>query len=146
VYNTGLVQYRWTGLDLLTADRLKMQEWKIVNSSKYSLSSVRTFSTVADSYLRFPYLRFQSPRLVLSDSGGLHRSRPPKLIGWLRACSVREVCCCWPGAGNIDRHRRAPSSKLRAASCWDPRYEDRHRLVPLGSFFINFLSKFRAID
>jgi len=37
VYNTGLVQYRWTG-DLLTADRLKMQDWKIVNSSKYSLS------------------------------------------------------------------------------------------------------------
>jgi len=38
VYNTGLVQYRWTGLDLLTADRVKMQDWKIVNSSKYSLS------------------------------------------------------------------------------------------------------------
>ena len=35
--NTDLVQYRWTGLDLLTADRLKMQDWKIVISSKYSL-------------------------------------------------------------------------------------------------------------
>jgi len=86
VYNTGLVQYRWTGLDLLTADRLKMQDWKIVNSSKYSLScftyvfhrcrfvlafSVLAFSTVAYSYLRipylhirFPYLRFQSPCLL----------------------------------------------------------------------------------
>ena len=31
VYSTGLVQYRWTGLDLLTADRLKIQDWKIVN-------------------------------------------------------------------------------------------------------------------
>ena len=38
VYNTGLVQYRWTGLDLLTADRVKMQDWRIVNSSKYFLS------------------------------------------------------------------------------------------------------------
>jgi len=64
VYNTGLVQYMWTGLDLLTAVRLKMQDWKIVNSSKYSLScytylfhrcrfvlfSVLAFSTLAYSY------------------------------------------------------------------------------------------------
>jgi len=68
-----------------------MQDWKIVNSSKYSLScftyvfhrcrfvlafsilafSVLAFSTVAYSYLRipylhirFPYLRFQSPCLL----------------------------------------------------------------------------------
>jgi len=38
VHNIGLVQYRWTGLDLLTVDRLKLQDWKIVNFSKYSLS------------------------------------------------------------------------------------------------------------
>ena len=86
VYNTGLsglVQYRWTGLDLLTADRLKMQYWKIVNSSKYSkllylrfpplqirtcifhpFIFVLTYSVLAYSilrYFRFPYLRFQSP-------------------------------------------------------------------------------------
>jgi len=75
VYNTGLVQYRWTGLDLLTADRLKMQDWKIVNSSKYFLScctyvlnrctfvlafSVLAFSTLAYSYLRIPYLHIPS--------------------------------------------------------------------------------------
>ena len=75
VYNTGLVQYRWTGLDLVTADRLKMQEWKIVNSSKYSLScctyvfhrcrfvlafSLLAFSTLAYSYLRIPYLHIPS--------------------------------------------------------------------------------------
>ena len=78
VYNTGLVQYRWTGLDLLTADRLKMQDWKIVNSSKYCLSCctyvlhrcrfVLAFSVLAYSilrYFRFPYLRFQSPRRIL---------------------------------------------------------------------------------
>jgi len=78
VYNTGLVQYRWTGLDLLTADRLKIQDWKIVNSLKYSLScctyvfhrcrhvlafSVLAFSALAYSYLRIPYLRFQTPRI-----------------------------------------------------------------------------------
>ena len=75
LYNTGLVQYRWTGLDLLTADRLKMQDWKIVNSSKYFLScctyvfhrcrfvlafSVLAFSTLAYSYLRIPYLHIPS--------------------------------------------------------------------------------------
>jgi len=89
MYNTDLVQYRWTGLDLLTADRLKMQDWKIVNSSKYSkllylrfpllqirtcvfrtcifhpCTFVLTYSVLAYSilrYFRFPYLRFQSPR------------------------------------------------------------------------------------
>ena len=74
VYNTGLVQYRWTGLDLLIVDRLKLQDWKIVNFSKYSLSCytyffqrcrfVLVFSVLAYSilrYFRFPYLRFQSP-------------------------------------------------------------------------------------
>jgi len=70
VYNTVLVQYRWTGLHLL-----KMQDWKIVNSSKYSLScctyvfhrcrfvlafSVLAFSTLAYSYLRIPYLHIPS--------------------------------------------------------------------------------------
>jgi len=70
VYNTGLVEYRWTGLDQLTADRLKMQDWKIVNSSKYSLSCctyvfhccrfVHAFSTLAYSYLRIPYLHIPS--------------------------------------------------------------------------------------
>ena len=70
VYNTGLVQYRWTGLDLLTADRLKMQDWKIANSSKYSSSCctyvfhlcrcVLAFSTLAYSYLRIPYLHIPS--------------------------------------------------------------------------------------
>ena len=52
-----------------------MQDWKIVNSSKYSLSCctyvfhrcrfVLTYSVLAYSilrYTRFPYLRFQSPR------------------------------------------------------------------------------------
>ena len=76
VYSTGLVQYRWTGLDLLTAVRLKMQDWKIVNSSKYSLSCctyvfhrcrlvlafpILAFSTLAYSYLRIPYLHIPSP-------------------------------------------------------------------------------------
>jgi len=74
--NTDLVHYRWTGLDLLTADRLKMQDWKIVISSKYSLSCctyvfhrcgfVLTYSVLAYSilrYFRFPYLRFQSPHV-----------------------------------------------------------------------------------
>jgi len=75
VYNTGLVQHRWTGLDPLTADRLKMQDWKIVKSSKYSFScctyvfhrcrfvlafSVLAFSTLAYSYLRIPYLHIPS--------------------------------------------------------------------------------------
>jgi len=54
------------GLDLLTADRLKMQDWKIVNFSKYSLSCctyvfhrcrfVLAFSVLAYSILR--YFRF----------------------------------------------------------------------------------------
>jgi len=70
-YSTG----EQTGLDLLTADRLKMQDWKIVSSSKYSLSCctyvfhrcifVLTYSVLAYSilrYFRFPYLRFQSPQ------------------------------------------------------------------------------------
>jgi len=79
VYDTGLVQYRWTGLDLLIADRLKMQDWKIVNSSKYSkllylrfsplqirtsqgwkTFSVLAFSTLVYSYLRIPYLHIPS--------------------------------------------------------------------------------------
>jgi len=75
VYNAGLVQYRWTGLDPLTADQLKMQDWKIVNSSKYSLScctyvfhrcrfvlafSVLAYSTLVYSYLRIPYLHIPS--------------------------------------------------------------------------------------
>jgi len=94
VYNTGLVQYRWTGLDLLTADRLKMQDWGIVNSSKYSLSCLRfppfqirtcvfrtcifhpcilvlTYSVLAYSFLRyfrFRYLCFQSPQLAAGRS------------------------------------------------------------------------------
>jgi len=58
VYNTGWVQYRWTGLDLLTADRLKMQDWKIVNSSKYSLSCCTYVFHRCRLYLRFPYLHF----------------------------------------------------------------------------------------
>jgi len=63
VYDTGLVQYRWTGLDLLTADGLKMQDWKIVNSSKYSLSCCTyvfhrcRFVLHKDGKL-FPYLHF----------------------------------------------------------------------------------------
>jgi len=57
-----------TGEQILIADRLKMQDWKIVNSSKYSLSCctyvlhrcrfVLAFSTPAHSYWRFPYLYF----------------------------------------------------------------------------------------
>jgi len=76
------VWYSAGELNLLTADRLKMQDWKIVNSSKYSLSCctcvfrtcifhpcifVRTYSVLAYSilrYFRFPYLRFQSPRVI----------------------------------------------------------------------------------
>ena len=68
VYNTGLVQYRWTGLDLLTADRLKMQEWKIVNSSKYTLSCCTYVFHRYRFVLAFsvgPYLRFQSHRRTL---------------------------------------------------------------------------------
>ena len=65
----------WYSTGELTADRLKMQDWKIVNSSKYSLScctyvfhrctfvlafSVLAFSTFACSYLRIPYLHIPS--------------------------------------------------------------------------------------
>ena len=87
VYNTGLVHYRWTGLDLLTADQLKMQDWKIVTSSKYTLSCctyvfhrcifVLTYSVLAYSilrYFRFPYLRFQSPRLEVPTEKGKRRA------------------------------------------------------------------------
>jgi len=58
-----------------------MQDWKIVNSSKYSLGCctyvfhrcrfVLTYSVLAYSilrYFRFPYSRFQSPLLFLSSS------------------------------------------------------------------------------
>jgi len=51
------IQVNWS---ILTADRLKVQDWKIVNSSKYSLSCCTYVSTVADSYLRIPYLHIPS--------------------------------------------------------------------------------------
>jgi len=65
VYNTCLVQYRWTGLDLLTADRVKTQDWKIVNSSKYSLSCCtyvfhRWGFVLAFSVLAFPPLHIRT--------------------------------------------------------------------------------------
>jgi len=95
-YNTGLVVYRWTGLDLLTADRLKMQDWKIANSSKYSFSCctsifhpcifVLTYSVLAYSilrYFRFPYLRFQSPQTLLQPTNRRHASP-----FWCRALAV----------------------------------------------------------
>ena len=64
VYDTGLVQYRWTGLDLLTTDRLKMQDWKIVISSKYSLCCCTyVFHRCRFVLAFFPYLRFQSPHV-----------------------------------------------------------------------------------
>jgi len=40
VYNTGLVQYSWTGLDLLTADRLKMQQNRKTKSRKQICSKI----------------------------------------------------------------------------------------------------------
>ena len=116
VYNTGLVQYRWTGLDLLTADRLKMQEWKILNSSKYSLSCctyvfhpctfVFTHSVLAYSsprYFRFPYLRFQSPPKSLLD----------RVVSVGREC--RPVCrvTTWHSAVRV-----APRSEWQLESLW----------------------------
>ena len=62
-----------------------MQDWKIVNSSKYTLSSctyvfhrcrfVLAFSVLAYSiprYFRFPYLRFQSPRAIFTNFVATH--------------------------------------------------------------------------
>jgi len=119
VYNTGLVQYRWTGLDLVTADRLKMQEWKIVNSSKYSLSfctyvfhrcrfvlafSLLAFSTLVYSYLRIPYLHipssgtfvfrtcvFSRPTLIAPMPLGLLSTTMHCVLAW----SERAKFCRW---------------------------------------------------
>ena len=70
VYNTGLVQYRWTGLDLLTADRVKMQDWKIVNSSKYSLSCCTYVFHRCRFVLAFSVLAFS-----VAPDGGLRVDR-----------------------------------------------------------------------
>jgi len=105
VYNTSLVQYRWTGL--LTADRLKMQEWNIVNSSKFSLScctydfhrcrfvlafSVLAFSTLAYSYLRIPYLHIPSPGTFVFRTCVF--SRPTLCCVWFRSVVVNGLWLC----------------------------------------------------
>jgi len=64
VYNTGRVQYRWTGLDLLTADRLKTQDLKIENSSKYSLSCCTYVIHRCRFVLAFSVLAFSVASLI----------------------------------------------------------------------------------
>ena len=120
------LQVNWC---ILTADRLKVQDWKIVNSSKYTLScctyvfhrcrfvlafSVLAFSTLAHSYLRIPYLHIPSSgtfvfrTCVFSRPIGICHPRPScsKPAARRRCCRSTEQTDGW--TGTVYRYRRSP--------------------------------------
>jgi len=102
VYNNSLVQYRWTGLYLLTADRLKMQDWKIVNSSKYSLSCCTYVFHRCIFVLSFSVLAFSVAPLAMVKNrphrtghrGNVNTCREYGSEGVNVTCTRRSVCLC----------------------------------------------------
>ena len=125
-----------------------MQDWKIVNSSKYSLScctyvfhrcrfvlafSVLAFSSLAYSYLRIPYFHIPSSGTFVFRNCVF--SRPPMIC-----YRTRRVSSC----NKVILHSRLPLQSRRPPARWTRsacarrRHRRNHSMAPMGRVPSNF--------